>query len=328
MKNCSPPLVSIIIPTFNAEKYIYATIQSCIMQSYKNIEIIIIDDSSNDNTLSIIKQFLDSRIIVFNLGYNIGAQNARNFGIQKAKGSLIQFLDHDDIIDIDKIYYQIKAYSIYGDDYIYSSNQGIINNNIKSLHKSYNIYHRDFTALEYFRLSSKQFGRYLTTGNWLLPRKILNKTHGWDVNSGINDDGEYFMRIILFSSGIKYSDRSFFYFRIDSENSLSKSCNNYEKYSKWFNSYLSYSSNFKLKFNYRDYAELSLNYFSKYYCFGFPLTSKLRLLCINEINKLGYARPLPMGSVKFKIISRIFGVNNSLKFRYILKNRINKKSVL
>ena len=322
------PLVSIIIPTFNGDRYIYDTINSCISQTYGNIEIIIINDSSTDTTLTIIEQFLDNRITVINTDFNIGAQNARNLGIQYAKGSLIQFLDHDDIIDTFKIHHQILQYNIYGDNFIYSSNQGIIANNIKYIDKGYKIYHRNFSSLEYFRLSSKQFGKYLTTGNWLVPQRLVYNSYGWDANSGINDDGEYFMRLILLSNGIIYSSKSFFYFRIDSVNSLSKSCDNYVKYFKWFNSYLSYSANFKIYFSLPIYKELSLNYFSKYYCFGFPLTSNLRKLCLLEVNKLGYQKPLPMGGFKFKIISKIIGLDNSLKIRYYLKKKLHYKLFL
>ena len=91
------PLISIIIPIYNAEKYISDTIISCIEQTYVYIEIILIDDGSTDNTYEVIKSFSDPRICYYKK-VNEGAAMARNYGISKSKGQLLQFLDHDDVL--------------------------------------------------------------------------------------------------------------------------------------------------------------------------------------------------------------------------------------
>lgn len=90
-------LYSIIIPVYNTEKYIEQCIRSVIDQTYNKWELIIIDDGSTDQSLSIIKEFerMDSRIRVYSQR-NLGVSNARNFGIRKAKGEFIMFLDSDD----------------------------------------------------------------------------------------------------------------------------------------------------------------------------------------------------------------------------------------
>jgi glycosyltransferase involved in cell wall biosynthesis len=315
----STPLVSIIIPFYNGDNYIRDTLHSCFNQSYKNIEIIVINDSSSIHSTKFLNDFVDDRLKIINLNQNVGPQKARNLGIQVANGLLLQFLDHDDVLDENKIFYQVRLYEIFGDKFLYSSRQGHISNGEKHLDKSFSIYYKSFLPLNYFLVCSNQFGKYLTTGNWLIPRKIISKTHGWDPNAGINDDGEYFMRIILSSQGIKFSKNSIFYFRTDSFNSLSKSRNNFIKYNKWFYSYQSYSYYFKIYFTNEQYKLLSLNYFSKFFCYGFPLTKKIRELCLLEIRKLGYNSPLPFGSFKFVLISKLIGTNNALKLRYCIK---------
>lgn len=90
-------LISIIIPFFNAEKYIGATIQSALNQTYSNSEILCIDDGSTDNTVSIINSFKDSRIKLYQKE-NTGVSNTRNYGFNKAKGEFVLFLDSDDIL--------------------------------------------------------------------------------------------------------------------------------------------------------------------------------------------------------------------------------------
>lgn len=93
-------LVSIIIPVFNAERYIKKTLESVLNQTYKQIEIILINDGSTDNTTNILDIFQkqDKRIRVF-MQKNRGVSYSRNVGIQKAKGKYIVFVDGDDYVD-------------------------------------------------------------------------------------------------------------------------------------------------------------------------------------------------------------------------------------
>ena len=88
--------VSVIIPVYNAEKYIAATVQSVLSQTYKNFEIIIIDDGTPDNSVQICQQFNDSRIKIVHQK-NRGLPGARNTGIRHAQGDYLAFLDADDI---------------------------------------------------------------------------------------------------------------------------------------------------------------------------------------------------------------------------------------
>ena len=93
------PLVSIITPTFNSEKFIAEVIESIQNQSYTNWEMIIVDDCSFDKTVSIITNFaqFDSRIKLFQLEKNSGTGVARNKALSETKGRFISFLDSDDL---------------------------------------------------------------------------------------------------------------------------------------------------------------------------------------------------------------------------------------
>ena len=93
------PLVSIITPNYNASKYIAATIESVQNQTYKNWELLIIDDCSTDNSVEIINtlQKNDVRIKLLELPQNVGPAIVRNEGIQQAQGSYLTFIDSDDI---------------------------------------------------------------------------------------------------------------------------------------------------------------------------------------------------------------------------------------
>lgn len=110
--------VSVIIPLYNEEKYIKECLESVINQTYKNLEIIVVDDNSTDNSLKIVKEIKDKRIKVIKLKQNNGVANARNKGVEKATGDYICFLDSDDFWVKDKIKKQIKF--IKGKAFIYS----------------------------------------------------------------------------------------------------------------------------------------------------------------------------------------------------------------
>jgi glycosyltransferase involved in cell wall biosynthesis len=88
--------VSVIVPVYNAEKYVAATIESVLAQTYPNFEIIIVDDGSPDNSIEVCQKFTDSRIRIVRQE-NRGLPGARNTGIRHAKGDYLAFLDADDI---------------------------------------------------------------------------------------------------------------------------------------------------------------------------------------------------------------------------------------
>ena len=104
------PLVSILIPTFNSEKFILETLQSIQKQTYINWEIILVDDCSTDGTLTIVAKFAvnESRIQYSKLGENLGTGVARNSALTSAKGRYIAFLDADDLWLPEKLEKQVN----------------------------------------------------------------------------------------------------------------------------------------------------------------------------------------------------------------------------
>ena len=113
--------VSVIIPVYNSEAYLKECIDSVINQTYTNLEIIIINDASTDNSLDIIKQYKDNRIKLINLEKNIGVSKARNKGIDTATGDYICFIDSDDYWYDFKIKKQIDFIEKKNCEFIYSN---------------------------------------------------------------------------------------------------------------------------------------------------------------------------------------------------------------
>lgn len=104
-------LVSVIIPTYNAEQFIRSTIESVLAQSYKNIEIIVVDDCSTDATSDVINEFIRSYNIIkyFCLPNNTGTPaTPRNYGVSQSRGEYIAFIDSDDLWHPEKIKLQLS----------------------------------------------------------------------------------------------------------------------------------------------------------------------------------------------------------------------------
>jgi glycosyltransferase involved in cell wall biosynthesis len=103
------PLVSIIVPVYNREKLIFRAVKSCLRQSHRNIEILVIDDGSSDNTLKMAKKMedQDERVRVLGNSRNRGVNYCRNVGLMESKGQYVNFLDSDDVLCEDKLRAQL-----------------------------------------------------------------------------------------------------------------------------------------------------------------------------------------------------------------------------
>lgn len=213
------PLVSIIIPAYNAAKHIAETIQSAINQTWTNKEIIVIDDGSTDETLKIIKSFDNQALKVFQQA-NKGAAATRNKGLSEAKGEFIQFLDADDILSADKIEKQVLAIYHLTDALALCST---IHFEDQQVHTSFSPspYEEDFlkTSDEPVKFLIKLWGGFDGKGSmiqpnaWLIPRTLIDKAGNWNVNLTLDDDGEFFTRIILNSTKIVKVSNVFNYYR-------------------------------------------------------------------------------------------------------------------
>jgi len=189
------PLVSIIIPAFNAETYLEETIRSALAQTWTNTEIIIVDDGSSDNTFQIAKAFESTTVKVIKQA-NAGASAARNKALTYAQGDYIQWLDHDDLLDPDKISKQLS-------DGVYAASSRIL------LSSPFGVFfHRprrakfvqtslwqDLTPLEYFFLKFSE-NAFLQTSCWLVSRQLTELAGPWWEIRSPDDDGEYMCRVV------------------------------------------------------------------------------------------------------------------------------------
>lgn len=160
-------LVSIIMPAYNAEKHIDASINSVLNQTYTNWELIIIDDGSTDETLKIIEKY-KNRNNVFVLqhegGVNLGVSKSRSLGTRFAKGEYIAFLDADDVFFPNKLENQIQIFQNFKDVILIHSRVEIVKN-----------FDSEF-ANDFFLDENDRFYNLLEEKNWLIDNRICNSS--------------------------------------------------------------------------------------------------------------------------------------------------------
>jgi len=117
------PLVSVIIPAYNAERFIAKTLESVICQTYSNWEALVLDDGSRDDTIGIVNRFVeqDSRIRLYQNPQNMGVAATRNRGIELSSGEFVAFLDSDDVWHADKLEKQLQRAETAQADIVYCS---------------------------------------------------------------------------------------------------------------------------------------------------------------------------------------------------------------
>jgi glycosyltransferase involved in cell wall biosynthesis len=188
--------VSIIIPCYNTAQWIGAAIESCLAQTYRPIEIIVVDDGSTDDSVSIVQQFGDT--VILETGPNRGGNHARNRAFELASGRYIQYLDADDFLLPEKIARQVSFLDETGADVVYGDWR--------------HLHHLPDGRIEYEDI--KISGHHddilytLLTGWWvpinslLYKREVVEASGGWDTTLKALQDKDF--QITLALSGATY----------------------------------------------------------------------------------------------------------------------------
>jgi glycosyltransferase involved in cell wall biosynthesis len=196
------PLVSILIPAYNAERWIADTLTSALSQTWPRKEVIVVDSGSTDNTLAIVSRFESSAVRVVSR-HNKGASAARNSAFELARGDYIQWLDADDLLAPDKIAAQMQVAARVSKRELLSSAWGTFLYRPSKACFSPTLLWTDLSPVEWFHRRMTQ-NLQMQTANWLVSRELTEAAGPWDVRLSLDDDGEYFCRGICASDGIRF----------------------------------------------------------------------------------------------------------------------------
>jgi glycosyltransferase involved in cell wall biosynthesis len=214
------PLVSILIPAFNAEAWIGDTIRSALAQTWQRKEIIVVDDGSTDQTLALARRFASREVVVV-AQENQGASAARNHALSLSQGDYIQWLDADDLLSPDKVARQMAASGERGSARtLFSSKWGYFRYRTELAEFSSTSLWCDLSPVEWL-LRKMGENLQMQTATWLVSRELTEAAGPWDSRLSHDDDGEYFCRIILGSDGTRFVPESKVFYRLSPSNRVS-----------------------------------------------------------------------------------------------------------
>lgn len=295
------PLVSILIPAYNAEKWFKATVESALAQTWPNKEIIIVNDGSTDSTFKIAKEF-ESKTVKVITQKNSGACVARNRALSVSQGDFIQWLDADDILAPDKIDIQLSNSDLDPQTRIlHSSAWGYFFFSLKRARFVPNPLWQELTPVDCL-LKHIGDGYWMYPAAWLVSRKLTDLAGPWDEKLMLNQDGEYFSRVVASSELVIFHPKARSYYRDGNLSSISRSTGSNKALES-----LSLSMN------------LSVDHFLKLEC-----SEKTKKACINGLKKIvnrvsQESSPIILANNKriIKLGGNLAKVSRSSKFTFV-----------
>lgn len=213
------PAVSVIIPAWNAERWIGDALSSAAGQSWTDLELIVVNDGSTDSTSETVTAFADPRIRLIEQEHR-GAAAARNRGLAESRGAFVQFLDADDMLSDDKIGRQISALSSAPPGCVASCAWARFTDAPETALVDVEEVWSVTDPIEWL-IKSLSGGGMMQPGAWLTPRDIVERAGPWNETLTLHDDGEFFSRVLLGAHLNVFVDGAVAYYR-DVEQSLSR----------------------------------------------------------------------------------------------------------
>jgi glycosyltransferase involved in cell wall biosynthesis len=214
------PLVSILIPAYNAEEWIAYTLRSAIDQTWQRKEIIVVDDGSTDRTVEVVKLVATKEVTVVSTA-NHGLSAAVNHAYSLCNGDYIQELDADDLMAPDKIERQLAALRETDSKRILlSSPWANFYYRTRTAQFVRNAFWQDLSPVEWLL---KKMGQNLHMQNatWLVSRELAEAAGPWDTSLHYDQDGEYFTRVLLASEGTRFVPEGRVFYRVNDGNRIS-----------------------------------------------------------------------------------------------------------
>jgi glycosyltransferase involved in cell wall biosynthesis len=214
------PVVSILIPAHNAERWVAQSIQSALDQDWPRTEIILVDDGSRDGTLAVARHFESKQVKVITQE-NQGAAAARNTALSLAQGDYVQWLDADDLLAPDKISKQLAKDEAQDPRVLLSSAFGLFFFRPEKAVFSPTLLWQDLSPVDWITTKFTN-NLWMNPAVWLVSRALTEVAGPWNETLSLDDDGEYFCRVLAASSSIKFVPGAKIFYRQWSVSSLSR----------------------------------------------------------------------------------------------------------
>jgi glycosyltransferase involved in cell wall biosynthesis len=312
------PLVSILIPAYNAERWVGATIASALAQTWAHKEVIVVDDCSRDSTLQIARTFQSRNVQVLSQD-NQGACAARNKALTYAQGDYIQWLDADDLLAPDKISQQMRASEISpGPLTLFTSAWGRFYFRQRRARFRPDALWSDLQPKDWF-ITKFEEGVWMNPAPWLVSRKLVDLAGAWDPRLSFSgdDDGEYLCRLVAVSTGVTFVPEAKAYYRIGNLGGLSWRRSDKALDSLFLATSLCIQHLRALEDSERTRAAC-LKFLQRRLPYFYPTKPALFDAARQLAAELGGTLTLPPTSRRFRTVKAIVGWNTSMRLKHAL----------
>lgn len=218
----SLPLISVLIPAYNAAPWLSQSVESALTQKGVRTEVIVVDDGSTDATLQVARSFERRGVRVVHQD-NGGASRARNQALRLAQGEFIQWLDADDLLAPGKLLAQVRRAQAEGrPDVLLMSAFGEFFHDPRCARPQPNALWRDADPLD-FLLTRFDQGLWVSPAAWLVSHQLTQAAGPWDERLSLDDDGEYFTRVVAHARRVAFTADAHAGYRRGIVGSLSRS---------------------------------------------------------------------------------------------------------
>ena len=213
------PLVSILVPCYNAAAWLGETLSSALSQTWPEKEIVVVDDGSTDESLAVARSFETRGVQVISQP-NRGASSARNAAFAASRGDWIQFLDADDLLHPEKLAHQMRLAASAGPELALCSKWTRFTRIPADADFTPQRLCMDAEPVDWL-VTKFEYHAMMHPAAWLVSRQLAARAGAWDESLSLDDDGEYFTRVVLASRGVRYCQEALSYYRSQLPSSLS-----------------------------------------------------------------------------------------------------------
>ncbi|MEQ9219048.1 MAG: glycosyltransferase family 2 protein [Cyclobacteriaceae bacterium] len=306
--------VSVIIPVYNAAEFLAETLDSVLSQTYKNLEIICVNDGSTDRSLSVLKKYQDKIRIIDQ--ENQGQCIAANKGLQAASGDYIRFLDADDLMNKEHISLQVGRLKGKSDALASCEWGRFYDGNSESATFNPEPVWKDLKSKEWITEALKQENEMMPGWLWLIPRPLLDKAGGWDERLSLNNDFEFSMRLLLHANEVIFTPGARIYYRSGLANNLAASASENAFRAAILSTELGFEHLEKIKKS-EEVRQLYANRLQKWVYRMYPHYPDLVKETEEKIRQLGGSSNRIEGGRVFQLLSGLAGWKLTKRFQLI-----------
>jgi glycosyltransferase involved in cell wall biosynthesis len=310
------PLVSIIIPVYNKAPFVRETLESALGQTYPNVELVLVDDGSTDGSFEILKEYFAKYPDKIQLidQENQGVSVATNVGIAAAKGDYIQFLDADDLLSPDKIANQVKLLEGNSPFTMTSCEWVNFKHDIsQSSRLPYGVF-KDYDSGMDWLLDSWNQQEMMADSSWLTSRALVEVAGPWDESLRINQDGEFFMRVLLQCEKVVFDSLSKVFYRTLNETSVSTQ-KSYLAAQSLLASFRKYQHEILQVEDTKRVRQALKRVYMKFIYDVYPMYPDLLKNAKELMWELGINERIFIGGPKFQMLSKWIGFENALRIK-------------